>query len=636
MLGKALTTAAAGNAAGQALYVEDVFSTYLYTGNGSTQTITNGIDLDGEGGLVWTKSRGAGTNHNLWDVANSTALNSDNVSAAGSATTYALTANSDGYNLGNGQGQTNSTSYGPYVSWTFRKAPKFFDVVTYTGTGSARTVSHNLGSVPGTIIVKVTDNAGGWQVYHRSTGATKYLVLNETQAAGTSSNQWNNTAPTDSVFTVGNIDTNESGRTYVAYLFAHNDGDGEFGVNADQDIIKCGSFTDSTTVSVDLGFEPQWLLLRASGITSNWWIIDNMRGNAYTSTFALAADTYSAESDFGAAGYYAPTATGFANNGFDFFGAGNEVIYIAIRRGPMKTPPSGTEVFAPVLNGPVQSAGFPVDFTLSTTQASQPVYVFTRLTGIGKYLAADRTNGEASTGLSSGYDNNTGIDLTNWYGSRTDIINWMFRRAPGFFDVVAYEGDGTSGRTVNHNLGVAPELTVVKRRNSSALWVVGSSLFSNPANHSLSFNESSPISTGNYFNSFSQNSFQLGSYNLLNTNNSGSTYIAYLFATVPGVSKVGSYTGNGTSQTIDCGFSAGARFVLIKRTDGTGNWNLFDSERGIVAGNDPRLELNTTDAEDTGYDWIDPDSSGFIVNHIAYNADCSNHSGATYIFLAIA
>jgi cytochrome c peroxidase len=72
------------------------------------------------------------------------------------------------------------------------------------------------------------------------------------------------------------------------------------------------------------------------------------------------------------------------------------------------------------------------------------------------------------------------------------------------------------------------------------------------------------------------------------TNESGKNYIAYLFATLPGVSKVGSYTGNGSSQTIDCGFTSGARFVLIKRTDNSNwSWYVYDTARGIVAGNDP-------------------------------------------------
>jgi hypothetical protein len=117
-------------------------------------------------------------------------------------------------------------------------------------------------------------------------------------------------------------------------------------------------------------------------------------------------------------------------------------------------------------------------------------------------------------------------------------------------------------------------------------------------------------------------------------NTSSATYVAYLFASVSGVSKVGTYTGNGSNQTINCGFSAGARFVLIKRTDSTGDWYVWDTARGIVAANDPHLSLNTTAAEVTTNDSIDPDNSGFIVNQVA--ATNINVNAATYIYLAIA
>jgi hypothetical protein len=111
-------------------------------------------------------------------------------------------------------------------------------------------------------------------------------------------------------------------------------------------------------------------------------------------------------------------------------------------------------------------------------------------------------------------------------------------------------------------------------------------------------------------------------------------YVAYLFASCPGVSKVGSYTGNGSSQTINCGFAAGARFVMIKRTDSTGDWYVWDTARGIVAGNDPHLSLNTGSPEVTTDDTIDTASSGFVVNQVA--ATNVNVSSATYIYLAIA
>ena len=117
-------------------------------------------------------------------------------------------------------------------------------------------------------------------------------------------------------------------------------------------------------------------------------------------------------------------------------------------------------------------------------------------------------------------------------------------------------------------------------------------------------------------------------------NLSSNTYVAYLFATLAGVSKVGSYTADGTLTTIDCGFSAGARFILIKRYDAAGDWYYWDYSRGIVAGNDPYLLLNTNAAEVTGTDYIDPDNSGFQIT--AAGSSTINVDTGEYIFLAIA
>jgi hypothetical protein len=114
-------------------------------------------------------------------------------------------------------------------------------------------------------------------------------------------------------------------------------------------------------------------------------------------------------------------------------------------------------------------------------------------------------------------------------------------------------------------------------------------------------------------------------------NYSGDTYIAYLFASLDGISKVGSFSHTyGTDTTVDCGFTSGARFVLLKRTDNTGHWLVFDTERGIVAGNDAWLNLNLTGAEDSSYDFIDPLSSGFTIDGSGFVATGS------YIFYAIA
>jgi hypothetical protein len=226
-------------------------------------------------------------------------------------------------------------------------------------------------------------------------------------------------------------------------------------------------------------------------------------------------------------------------------------------------------------------------------------------------------------------------------GGYTQILE-CFRRAPGFFDVVCYTGNGTGSTQITHNLGVAPTLVIVKQRSGSpdrSWWVLTTAV---PQLNIL--NDTSAANAygvpANLFGDSTYNNYIAPTATTLTlspsseVNNSGSTYVAYLFATLAGVSKVGSYTGNGSSQTINCGFTGGARFVLIKRTNSTGDWYVWDSARGIVAGNDPHLSLNTTAAEVTTDDSVDTDSTGFVVNQVA--ATNVNVNTATYIFLAIA
>jgi hypothetical protein len=233
----------------------------------------------------------------------------------------------------------------------------------------------------------------------------------------------------------------------------------------------------------------------------------------------------------------------------------------------------------------------------------------------------------------------TGNGTVRWENtSGTDYVSWMFKRAPGFFDVVAYTGNSVAGRTVAHNLGVAPEMMIVKNRNAGVNWIVYHKDLdsTSPQDKYLILNEISATQDTALipWNDTAPTSsvFTVSSY--AGVNESPSTYIAYLFATLAGVSKVGSYTGTAADLNVDCGFSAGARFILIKRSDSTGDWYVWDSARGIVAGDDPYLLLNSTAAEVTNTDYIDPLSSGFTVTSNA--SGTVNVSGGTYIFLAIA
>ena len=225
--------------------------------------------------------------------------------------------------------------------------------------------------------------------------------------------------------------------------------------------------------------------------------------------------------------------------------------------------------------------------------------------------------------------------IDSYYASR-NVIYQNFARAPGFFDVVCYTGTG-SARTVSHNLGVAPEFIIIKSRSNAIDWRTFSNFGTTNYRRGV-LNNNTSVGLINYADDFGISSAPTSSGISVGTNvvsnASGYTYVAYLFASCPGVSKVGSYTGNGSSLNIDCGFTNGARFVLIKRTDSTGDWYVWDTARGIVSGNDPHLSLNTTAAEVTTNDTIDPLSTGFTVNQVA--ATNVNVNAATYIYLAIA
>jgi hypothetical protein len=461
------------------------------------------------------------------------------------------------------------------------------------------------------------------------------------------------------VFTVGSgANVNFDGDTYVAYLFAHDAGG--FGLSGTDNVISCGSFTTNSNgqATVDLGYEPQWVMVKNTAVTSSgsavsWNITDNMRGMPVGGVDPrLFANTSGAEDT--TYDWVSPTATGFVitpnTSSGDTF-ANSTYIYIAIRRGPMKVPTTGTSVFDSVAysgtgtNSRTISSLVNPDlafYTYRNTTSSKAWY--TRLQGNGNGLSSNGTGAEygvstvygpqfnsVQTGYVQGTDDGV---FGGMNASGNTFITYLMRRAPGFFDEVCYTGTGnTTTQNVPHNLGVKPQLMIVKSRTSTVAWTV----YSEPTTATkfllLNTTDAAGVSSSRWNDTEPTSSvFTVGPSSAGNA--ASTNYVAYLFASCPGVSKVGSYTGTGTTLQIDCGFTGGARFVLIKRTDSTGDWYVWDSARGIVAGNDPHLSLNTTAAEVTTDDSVDTDSTGFVVNQVA--ATNINVSSATYVFLAVA
>lgn len=615
----------------ETLMVEDVFAVRTHIGNGSSQSITNEINLSGDGGLVWVKHRtSASRDHILVDTARgATKVLYSSYTLAETTVAASITAfNSNGFSVGSSTDVNENTAN--IVSWTFRKAPKFFDIVTYTGDGtSGRVISHNLGVAPGMIMVKATSTSGGWYVYHRSTGTGYAMQLEQNYAAFTTT--LFSAVSATSFTTSSGSGLNGTGVSYVAYVFAHN--------AAADGVIQCGSFTTdgSGLATVPLGWEPQYVLLKSSSNNESWIVGDTIRGLAMgTADARIFPNLINAEISGSIADL---TPTGFIATPPS---ASQTYVYMAIRRGPMRQPTSGTQVYKALartgtgVTERITGVGFTPDLVAIKERSSADNNIwFDRFRGAPQKLFTDSSSAEISEATNKldvidGYGIGTGSDVN---ASGSTYITHFFRRFPGVFDIVCYTGTGSAG-TISHNLGVVPEFIIQKPRTGTADWPTYHASLGANYQSRLNYNIVPDGPSSIYWNNTSPTASVFSVGTSTNTNPSGVQCVAYLFATLAGISKVGSYTGNGTSQTINCGFSGGARFILIKRTDSTGDWYVWDSVRGIVASNDPRLSFNSTSAEVTTDDSVDPDSSGFVVNQ---NSTTNiNVSSATYIYLALA
>ena len=842
---------------------------------------------DGEGGLVWIKNSTTGHVNVLFDTvrgANQRLRSDSNLAQTNTDTLQPLFTNS-GFTVGGGN-EVNGAG-NDYTSWTWRKQKEFFDIVSWTGNGSNRTIAHNLGSVPGCIMVKRTDATDDWVTYHRGISDVSgnnpgyyYLYLNTNNSYMGGATRFNNTAATASEFTVG-TDTavNANGGTYVAYVFAGGasdepgaarsvdfDGTGDylslaasndlqldgdftiecwvlkdrfantsnretifgndihwttnfaalqvshpsyvdkialwdfnanssgpiavqnsgivpygswnhiavvrssnvikiysngtlvsdpvtssatinfgtsatwigatnggnsssggtpqyymgnisnlrvvkgtavytdtfkpptvgltnitntkllccnkntvtgstvttgtitsngnpqssittpfddpagfkFGEDGDQNIIKCGFYKSPgsnphTTWDLNIGWEPQWILIKNAMTGQNWTLVDSMRGLIWDDVSAgtgydrqLHPNTSDAENgrnicDAIPNGVRISSVEDLVNGGSQNY------VYIAIRRpdGLVGKPPeAGTDVFAMDYgsgssNIPTFDSGFPVDFGFYRipTQA-QDFTEGARLTGT-KYLLTNATNSEADNSYHV-WDSNVGWSK----GHSSSYLSWMWKRHAGF-DVVTWKSGG-SGETHFHGLGKAPEMIWIKNRSSTSLWRGGHKGLNggtNPWTYGFTLNNDSAEfqEVGTFWNGVvpSATSFSTGSAADAG-GTSGDDYIAMLFASVDGISKVGSYTGTSSnpSVTITTGFSP--RFLLIKRVDASRDWCVFDTLRGIGSGsNDYKLRLNSTAAQSNGQ-FVDVTSTGFT----AQNVLDVGTDGGKYIYYA--
>ena len=422
-----------------------------------------------------------------------------------------------------------------------------------------------------------------------------------------------------------------------------------FGEDGDQNMVKCGSYIGNDSSDgpiINLGWEPQWILIkRSTGGSGDWVLFDNMRGlstNGLTDSFLPTNENNPEVTNLNCVDI---SATGFELKSSDtrWNGLSSTYVYMAIRRSDGyvgKPVEAGTDVFTTVYGNsggtnPSFVTNFVVDSALNRTiTGSESWYVTSRLTR-DKYMV---TNGTAAETTASTFK----FDHSNGWrtgGAVPAYLSWNWKRHAGM-DVVGYTGAG-SFSSVPHSLSKTPEMIWVKKRNATENWIVYHKDLNGgttPENYYLEVNTQDAEATQQVWNETAPTStyFTVGGGSWVN--GGGDNFIAWLFASVTGVSKVGSFAGSSSDVTLNLGFVP--RFLMVKgRTGPSGtNWTVWDNVRGITGGgaDTPRMYLNAQSASSAGANdnVFTVDSGGVKGITIVTGPTWNNHQDYNYIYYA--
>jgi len=448
----------------------------------------------------------------------------------------------------------------------------------------------------------------------------------------------NNSSVTGSTVTPGTITATNSPTASTASPF--DDPAGFVFGDSQEGVIKCGSYvgTGSAGLAVNIGWEPQFLMIKRIDSSGAWYMYDSIRGVVTGGDDAnLRANDSQVEAD---ADHIEFTPTGFnlisTSSGVN--SDGGKWLYIAVRRpdGYVGKPPSlGTGVFAMDTGNssatiPTFDSGFPVDFMIRKNYNANVQWTSgARLTGLSR-LAPNETYVEVSDSTVT-WDSNVGWGSTE---QGTALISHMWKRSAGF-DCIAYQGDGSPNRSIPHNLSKSAEMIWTKSRSATEPWHVWHKGLNGGGNNAierflrLNTYDSVMQDTGGYKTIPTSTHYTIGSSDPYNKN--GDNYIAMLFASVDGISSIGGYAGSDTSNvTVNCGFQP--RFIIIKEQDATRQWVVFDTVRGIQSpGVDQQLYLSATYTQDNDFDYLDISSTGFTVKTNSTNV---NQGSQNYIYYA--
>jgi len=311
---------------------EAYFQTVIWTGNGTDdRSITLPGDTDLQPDAVWVKCRSNAHSHRLVDSirgATKTVL-PDDYNSEGTEANIIQAFESDGFQVGDDANSNGSSK--TYVAWCWKEsATAGFDMVSYSGTGSAKTEAHSLSAVPKMMIMKNRSSGRNWIVYHAgwaSDPETDAMVLNENYTPDDDASYWNDTAPTSSVFTVGTGNlNNESGDNIIAYLWSEKQG-----------FSKFGSYTgngEADGAFIYTGFRPAFFMIKKSSATDPWVIFDNKRAPYNHFDKLIYPDSNEAESGAAERGDFLSNGVKFKSNHTYFNGSGITYIYAAFAEAP--------------------------------------------------------------------------------------------------------------------------------------------------------------------------------------------------------------------------------------------------------------------------------------------------------------
>ena len=308
------------------------FQCKIYTGNGSSLAVTLDGSEDMQPDWIVIKRRNSAAGFQNMDSVRGAAakLAWNETSAEESPGNILSSFNSNGFTVGNSAAVNGSSD--TFVAWCWKEsATAGFDIISYTGNGSVRNLSHSLSAVPEFILVKNREGTGGWVTYHAgvaSDAETDYLMLNNNSAVGDYADYWNDTAPTSSVITLGTDSNtpNGSGNDMIMYAFTSKQG-----------AVKCGSYTgngNADGATVWCGLTPAFVLIKstASGV---WRIWDNKRDALNPNTANFQSNASDAEYD------HSSVSIDFLSGGFklratdsSFNGSGVKYIFYAVAEAP--------------------------------------------------------------------------------------------------------------------------------------------------------------------------------------------------------------------------------------------------------------------------------------------------------------